>query len=154
MEPTQNGARAADGLSLPCLGRMPDHRVNGINYGGLLFTNPVPLAYALAPNDPGLFAIQVRNLSYGPLPFQPIAFGGAANLPNVAFEALPDYEEWRAHRLADSGLFVSYCALRYESESYRASMQVELEAQYLRRAAAGPVGEALAYATALRRDVK
>ncbi len=73
----------------------------------------------------------MRNLSYGPLPFQPIAFGAAASLPDVAFEALPELAQWMEHRLSESGLFVSYCALRYESESYRESMQAELTAQYV-----------------------
>lgn len=127
--------------------------MNTINFGGLLFTNPVPLAFALAPHDPGLYAIQVRNLSYGPLPFQPIAFGAAASLPDVAFEALPELAQWLEHRLSGSGLFVSYCALRYESESYRESMQAELTAQYV-KAETGAVAESLAYVAALRRDVK
>jgi len=105
--------------------------MTGINYGGLLFTNPVPLAYALPPNDPGLFAIQVRSLSYGPLPFQAIAFGSAENLAGIVLEAHPDFELWNAHRLAASGLFVSYCLLRYESAAYREAMQADLMAQYV-----------------------
>src|SRR2546423_913954 len=104
---------------------------NSINYGGLTFTNPVPLSYALPPHDPGLFAIQVRSLSYGPLPFQPIAFGAAENLASVMLEAHPDLEQWQAHRLAASGLFVSYCLLRYESAGYRGAMEVDLAAQYV-----------------------
>src|SRR5581483_4219109 len=102
-----------------------------INYGGLMFTNPVPLAYALPPNDPGLFAIQVRSLSYGPLPFQPIAFGAAENLARLVLEAEPDFELWNTHRLAGAGLFVSYCLLRYESAGYRGAMQADLMAQYV-----------------------
>ena len=105
--------------------------MNGINYGGLVFTNPVPLAFALAPNDPGLFAIQVRSLSYGPLPFEPIAFGEAANLASVVFEGHADLERWKAHRLAEAGLFASFCLLRYESPSYRESMVADLAAQYV-----------------------
>lgn len=104
---------------------------NNINYGGLIFTNPVPLSYALPPHDPGLFAIQVRSLSYGPLPFQPIAFGAAENLAAVMLEMHPDLPLWEAHRLADSGLFVSYCLLRYESAGYRDAMQADLAAQYV-----------------------
>lgn len=105
--------------------------MTGINYGGLMFTNPVPLAYALPPNDPGLFAIQVRSLSYGPLPFQPIAFGAAENLAGMVLEAHADFELWNSHRLAGSGLFVSYCLLRYESAAYREAMQADLMAQYV-----------------------
>lgn len=96
-----------------------------------MFTNPVPLAYALPPNDPGLYAIQVRSLSYGPLPFQPVGFGAAENLAAVVLEAQPDFELWNAHRLAGSGLFVSYCLLRYESAGYREAMQADLMAQYV-----------------------
>ena len=105
--------------------------MNSINYGGLLFTNPVPLAYALPPHDPGLFAIQVRSLSYGPLPYQPIAFGAADNLGAIVLETHPDLERWKSHRLADAGLFVSYCLLRYESVGYREAMQADLTAQYV-----------------------
>ena len=104
---------------------------NNINYGGLIFTSPVPLSYALPPHDPGLFAIQVRSLSYGPLPFQPIAFGAAENLAGVMLEAHRDLQQWLAHRLANSGLFVSYCLLRYESAGYREAMQADLAAQYV-----------------------
>ena len=105
--------------------------MHSINYGGLLFTNPVPIAFALAPSDPGLFAIQVRSLSFGPLPFQPIAFGQAANLASLVFETHPELERWRAHRLAETGLFASFCLLRYESLSYRESMVADLAAQYV-----------------------
>ncbi|MEO5699067.1 MAG: hypothetical protein ABIS17_17200 [Casimicrobiaceae bacterium] len=105
--------------------------MNSINYGGLVFTNPVPVAYALPPTDPGIFAIQVRSLSYGPMPYQPIAFGASDNLAAVVFETDPAFERWQAHRLAGGGLFVSYCMLRYQSESYRDSMLAELAAQYL-----------------------
>lgn len=118
--------------------------MSSINYGGLVFTNPVPMAYALPPHDPGLFAIQVRSLSYGPLPYQPIAFGASDNLAGVVFETDPAIERWRAHRLADAGLFVSYCMLRYQSESYRDSMLAELAAQYL------PVTQGSAEAGAVR----
>ncbi len=111
--------------------------MNAINYGGLIFTNPVPVAYALPPHDPGLYAIQVKSLSYGPLPYQPIAFGAAPNLADVVLEAEPAFADWKAHRLADSGLFVSYCMLRYQSVSYRESMLAELAAQYLPAAAVG-----------------
>ncbi|MEP7208105.1 MAG: hypothetical protein ABI920_14285 [Casimicrobiaceae bacterium] len=105
--------------------------MNSINYGGLVFTNPVPIAYALPPKDPGIYAIQVRSLSYGPMPYQPIAFGVSDNLAAVVVETVPAFEHWQAHRLAGSGLFVSYCMLRYQSESYRDSMAAELAAQYL-----------------------
>ena len=120
--------------------------MSGINYGGLLFSNPVPLAYALPPNDPGLFAIQVRSLSYGPLPFEAIAFGAAANLADVVLEAHPDFEVWRTHRLAVGGLFASYCLLRYESEGYRDAMQADLTAQYCRQEAMRQAREAIALA--------
>lgn len=122
--------------------------VSGINYGGLLFTNPVPLAYALPPNDPGLFAIQVRSLSYGPLPYEPIAFGASANLADIVLEAHPDFEVWRSHRLAAAGLFASYCLLRYESEGYREAMQADLTAQYCRAEAMRQAREAIAQARA------
>ena len=122
--------------------------MSGINYGGLLFTNPVPLTYALPPNDPGLFAIQVRSLSYGPLPFEPIALGAAANLADVVLEAHPDFEMWRSHRLADGGLFASYCLLRYESEGYRDAMQADLTAQYCRAEAMRQGREAIESASA------
>ncbi len=111
----------------------PRQSVNWINYGGLQFTNPVPLAYGLPPNDPGLFAIQVRSLSYGPLPFAPIAFGAADNLATLALETHPDIQLWRSHRLAGAGLFASYCLLRYESAGYREAMQADLSAQYVSR---------------------
>lgn len=123
--------------------------MSSINYGGLVFTHPVAIAYALPPHDPGLFAIQVRSLSFGPLPYQPIAFGTAENLAGVVLAMDPDFAEWQAHRLADAGLFVSYCSLRYQSESYRESMRAELAAQYV--PGAGRVGELTA---AGRRDVK
>lgn len=66
-------------------------RMSSINYGGLLFTNPVPVAYALPPQDPGLYVIQVRNLSFGPMPFQPIAFGASDNLAAIRLELHPHF---------------------------------------------------------------
>ena len=105
--------------------------MNCINYGGLLFTNPVPVAYALPPKDPGLYVIQVRNLSFGPVPFQPIAFGASDNLAAIRLELHPHFPRWKIHRLANLGLFASYFPLRYEAAAYREETQAELIAQYL-----------------------
>lgn len=83
--------------------------MSGINYGGLLFTNPVPIAYALPPKDPGLYVIQVRNPNFGPMPFQPIAFGASDNLAAGRLESHAQYPRWKIHRPANRGLFASYC---------------------------------------------
>ena len=57
--------------------------------------------------------------------------GAADNLASMVLEAHPDFELWNSHRLAGSGLFVSYCLLRYESAAYREAMQADLMAQYV-----------------------
>lgn len=102
-----------------------------INYGGMQFTNPVPLAFGLAPHDPGIVAIQVRNASYTPLPFQPVAFEASGDLSAFEPESHPEWARWRGHALAGTGLFVSYATLRYESASCRERTRDELIAQYV-----------------------
>ena len=102
-----------------------------INYGGLMFTNPVPAAYGLAPHDPGIVAIQVRNDSFTPLPFQPVGFEASADLSAFALDEHPECARWRGHALATTGLFVSYATLRYESAAYRDEARDTLLAQYV-----------------------
>ena len=106
--------------------------MNGINFGGFLFTNPVPLGFALLARDPGLFAIQVRNMSFGPLPFEPIFFGASALLAGERLAEHDAHGRWRQHPLAAAGLYVSSIPLRYEAAAYRHESTARLTEQYLR----------------------
>lgn len=105
--------------------------MNGINFGGLIFTHPVPLHYVLLPRDPGLYAVQVYNMSFGPLPYQPIHFGASSKLKDERLAAHEAFARWQQHPLAGSGLFVSTIPLRYESEAYRTRTTAALVEQYL-----------------------
>lgn len=79
-----------------------------IEYGGYLFTAPVPLFKAPVPAKGGLFVIQVRNWTWPPRGFQPIHFGESDNLYQHLFvDGDSNYVHWLSHRHAGDGLFVS-----------------------------------------------
>jgi len=80
--------------------------MHGINFGGLMFTFPVPLQSTFMPPEAGIYAVQVSDRSFGPLPYQPIYFG---------------------HR----GLFVSFFSTGTMPETTRLEFAARLLTQYL-----------------------
>lgn len=79
-----------------------------IEYGGYLFTAPVPMFKAPIPAKAGLFVIQVRNWTWPPRGFQPIHFGESENLYQHLFvEGDDGFAQWLTHRRGGQGLFVS-----------------------------------------------
>lgn len=83
-----------------------------VRYGGWTFSMPASFTDARPPACAGLYAVQVVNTEWLPLPFEPIYFGASANLAArvVAVTHLA-FGRWIAHPRAGMGLYVSYAAL-------------------------------------------
>lgn len=81
----------------------------GIEYGGYVFSDPVPLTSATMPDASGLFAIQLFDSRCGTPPFKPIYFGESENFAAPAFPLQhEDYERW-VHEARYAGLlFISF----------------------------------------------
>jgi hypothetical protein len=99
--------------------------MNFMTYGGWSFSYPEPLLASAPPQLSGLYAIQVINLTWKPLPYEPIYFGESDDLSRVgltavqpAFVAHPAFERWCAHPAVRNGgsLYVSYLWLHRGAE--------------------------------------
>jgi hypothetical protein len=67
----------------------------GIEYGGYMFTDPVPLLNASLPETSGLFAIQLFDSSRPGRRFRAIYFGETQSFAGPAFPLQhEDYAQW------------------------------------------------------------
>ena len=84
--------------------------MNFMMYGGWSFTYPELLLASHPPQLAGLFAIQIINPAWKPLPYQPIYFGESEDLSRESLVFHPAFERWSAHpAVLDGGsLYVSY----------------------------------------------
>jgi len=105
--------------------------MHGINFGGLMFTFPVPLHSTFTPPEAGLYAVQVSDRSFGPLPYQPIYFGQGGKLCEQRLAEHPRYSQWCAHGFAHRGLFVSFFSTGTMPETTRLEFAARLLSQYL-----------------------
>jgi hypothetical protein len=105
--------------------------MHGINFGGLMFTFPVPLQASFTPPDAGLYAVQVADRSFSPMPYQPIYFGQSGRLGEQRLLEHPRYQQWCAHGQAQKGLYVSFFPTGTMPESTRLEFAARLLTQYL-----------------------
>jgi hypothetical protein len=124
----QRVRRASDDQLEPTRGR---YRMNGINYGGMMFTYPVPIAALFMPPDAGLYVIQVTNNDYTPMPFQAIYFGQGSKLAEQKLLEHPRYAQWSSHPLAAQGLHVSFFPTGTTPETTRLEFTARLLGEYL-----------------------
>jgi hypothetical protein len=81
-------------------------RLRPASYGGRHFTAPQLLSQACLPPDPGLYAIQVRNL-LGEL--KVLHFGASDNLhEELMVDGHVGFMHWLGHRQAGRGVWISY----------------------------------------------
>lgn len=104
--------------------------MNFLVYGGYSFTYPELLLASKPPQLCVIFAIQVLNLAWKPLPYEPIYFGERGDLERDRLVFHPAFERWRAHEVVRDGglLYVSYLWLPRAAE--RESIERELIARY------------------------
>lgn len=105
--------------------------MSGINFGGLMFTFPVSVHARFAPPDAGIFAIQVPNATFNPLPYEPIYFGQGCNLTACPLTQHRRFAQWILHQHAHKGLFVSFFPTGTMPETTRLEFAGRLLAQYL-----------------------
>ena len=105
--------------------------MNFMVYDGWSFSYPELLFAAKPQQLPGLFAIQVINPSWKPLPYEPIYFGESDDLGSVSLMYHPAFERWSAHPgIVDGGLlYVSYLWLTRGAE-FREHVERALIARY------------------------
>jgi hypothetical protein len=104
--------------------------MNFMVYGGYSFTYPAPLLASKPPQLSVIYAIQVLNLAWKPLPYEPIYFGQSDDLERESLVFHPAFERWRAHEVVRDGglLYVSYLWLPRDAQ--RESIERELIARY------------------------
>lgn len=78
-----------------------------INYGGFLFTAPVPLSLWLRRADGGVYVVQVIDSGWRPHPFRPIYFGKAIDLADRIGRGHEVYPRWVREAGGPYRLFVS-----------------------------------------------
>ncbi len=106
----QQGSSSQDGPRL-------DVGDRAVRYGGWTFSMPASFPDATPPSCAGLYAVQVINTEWMPLPFEPIYFSHSANLAaRVIAVTHIAFGHWIAHPKAGMGLFVSYAALPCTSD--------------------------------------
>jgi len=77
-----------------------------VHYGGREFSSPQPWKEATFPQQPGLYAIQVKHWWQG---MTPIHFGQSENLhEELKVDGAPGFVHWLMHRGAAHGIFVSF----------------------------------------------
>jgi hypothetical protein len=104
--------------------------MNFMVYGGYSFSYPELLLASKPPRLSVVNAIQVLNLAWKPLPYEPIYFGESEELERDSLVFHPAFERWRAHLavLEGSHLYVSYLWLPRGAE--RESIERALIARY------------------------
>ncbi|HTS20635.1 MAG TPA: hypothetical protein VMN79_02390 [Casimicrobiaceae bacterium] len=104
--------------------------MNFMAYGGYSFSYPQVLLGTKPPKLPVVYAIQVVNLAWKPLPYEPIYFGENDDLESEGLAFHRAFERWRAHETVRDGglLYVSYLWLPRGDE--RESIVRELIATY------------------------
>lgn len=109
----------------------PDAADRAIRYGGWTFSMPASFPDVTPPSCAGLYAVQVINTEWMPLPFEPIYFGHSANLAAcVVAVTHVAFGRWIAHPKAGMGLFVAYAALPCTSDEVLRSIVNGLVATY------------------------
>jgi len=106
--------------------------MNFMTYGGWSFSYPEHLLASNPPQLAGLYAIQVINPTWKPLPYQPIYFGESDDLASVGLGAdHPAFDRWCVHPgVRDGGhLYVSYLWLP-RGEEFREHVERTLIARY------------------------
>ena len=127
--------------------------MNFMTYGGWSFSYPAPLLDSSPPQLSGIYAIQVINLAWKPLPYEPIYFGESDDLSRVGstsvqsgFAVHPELERWSAHPAVRDGgnLYVSYLWLHRGAE-LRKHLVRTLVARYRPtcNTCTSPLGEAI-----------
>jgi hypothetical protein len=105
--------------------------MNFMVYGGYSFSYPEPLLASKPPQLPVVYAIAIMNLTWKPLPYEPIYFGESEDLSreNLAFH--PAFERWSAHPAVRDGgrLYASYLWLPRGAD-FREHVERTLIAQY------------------------
>ena len=102
----------------------------GIEYGGYLFTDPVPLLGASLPESSGLFAIQLFD-SHAPQRFRPIYFGESVNFSDPRFPLQhEDCERWVKEARYSGLLFISCFKAPLWNGWCRKRAQAQLIARY------------------------
>jgi hypothetical protein len=102
-----------------------------VRYGGWMFSAPAAFTRAVPPSCAGVYAIQVVNPTWTPVPFEPIYFGAAENLAEgTVTPAHRAFGRWIAHPRAGTGLFVSYAAMPCTSSEVLARITLGLIAAY------------------------
>jgi hypothetical protein len=88
--------------------------MNFMIYGGWSFTYPELLLASRPPQLSGLYAIQIINPAWKPLPYQPIYFGESEDLSRVGLVFHPAFARWCDHPAVRDGgsLYVSYLWLQ------------------------------------------
>jgi len=111
--------------------RATDASMQGINFGGLMFTYPVPLHASITPPESGLYSVQVADRSFGPLPYRPIYFGQSGRLVQQNIVEHPRLAQWASDPRGRDGLFVSFFPTGTMPETTRLEFVGRLLAQYL-----------------------
>ena len=107
--------------------------MQSIKYGGWSFTHPTPLGPDLLPTEPAIYAIQVPNSHWGPLPFEPIYFGESCDLADRGVDAWHHaLLRWGLHPRGKNGLYVSFLALPFMGKQLRQRLEARLMEQYRR----------------------
>jgi len=105
--------------------------MNFMAYDGWSFSYPELLFASKPPQLSGLYAIQIVNPTWKPLPYEPIYFGESDDLSRIGLVFHPAFERWTAHPAVRDGgnLYVSYLWLARGAE-FREHVERTLIARY------------------------
>jgi len=105
--------------------------MNFMVYDGWSFSYPQPLLASKPPELPVVYAVQVMNLTWKPLPYEPIFFGESENLARTGLVFHPAFGRWSAHPAIVDGerLYFSYLWLPRGAE-FREHVERSLIARY------------------------
>lgn len=101
-----------------------------INYGGVEFSQPIPLSSWEPPFKGGLYAIVVPDQTSKPKPFRVVYFGQSSNMSERGFSSHYKGNFWLRQAGSEANLYIATYLMPNSSERDRVALEDRLVGEY------------------------